>query len=75
MSCKDCDEYNEGQKGVAYYRWGTANIGLMGCPKHIKEVLDALNKAQTQSSGIEMMLELIGKYPTIAREEVERIHG
>jgi len=48
MSCKDCDEYNEGQKGVAYFRWGTANIGLMACPKHLKEVMDVLRKHQEE---------------------------
>lgn len=43
MSCKECEEYQE--KGlVAYYRWKNANIGLIGCPKHIKEILDYLNK-------------------------------
>jgi len=48
MSCDECDKYNEGQKGIAYYRWGTANIGVMACPKHLREVFDALNKVQKQ---------------------------
>ena len=42
MSCPNCEK--EDGSRVAYYRWGTANIGLIGCPKHIKEVLDYLNK-------------------------------
>ena len=46
MSCEECDKTNEGQQGVAYYRWKTANIGLMGCRKHLREVIEALNKAQ-----------------------------
>lgn len=46
MSCDECEKCNEGQKGIAYYRWGTANIGLIGCQKHLKEVIDALNQAQ-----------------------------
>ncbi len=49
MGCEDCDERNEGQKGVVYYRWKTANIGLMGCSKHLKEVIEALNKAQEEA--------------------------
>ncbi len=46
MGCKECEKYNEGQKGVAYYRWKNANIGLLGCPEHIKEVIEKLNKLQ-----------------------------
>lgn len=46
MSCEECDKYNDGGKGIAYYRWGKANIGLTGCPKHLKEVINALNELQ-----------------------------
>ena len=46
MGCKDCEEHNEGQKGVAYFRWKNANIGMMGCPKHLKEIFEVLRKAQ-----------------------------
>ena len=42
MSCPDCEK--EDGSRVAYYRWGTANIGLIGCPKHLKEVMDYLRK-------------------------------
>ena len=45
MACKKCEEYNEGQKGVVYFRWKNANIGLMGCPEHLKEVMEVLRKA------------------------------
>ena len=48
MSCEECDKFNEGQRGVAYYRWKTGNIGLMGCPKHLKEIMEVLNKYQTK---------------------------
>lgn len=42
MSCPNCEK--ETGERVAWYRWGVANIGLIGCPKHVKEVLDYLNK-------------------------------
>ncbi len=48
MSCEECDKLNEGQEGVAYYRWKTANIGFMGCRKHIKEIFVELNKIQSK---------------------------
>lgn len=44
MSCEDCNKESETIKRIAYYRWGTANIGLIGCKKHIKEVIECLNK-------------------------------
>lgn len=44
MSCKDCEEAEK--NGIAYYRWDTANIGMIGCPKHLKEIFEVLNKAQ-----------------------------
>ena len=46
MGCDECDKYNDGQKGIAYYRWKTANIGMLGCPTHLREIIDALNKIQ-----------------------------
>lgn len=46
MSCKNCDKHNEGQQGVAYYRWKNANIGMMGCNIHLREIFDALSQAQ-----------------------------
>ncbi len=46
MSCEDCNLKNEGQAGIAYYRWKNANIAMMGCEQHLLEVFKALNKAQ-----------------------------
>jgi hypothetical protein len=40
VNCENCEK-EDGSK-IAYFRWGTANIGLIGCPKHVKEVLDFL---------------------------------
>lgn len=45
MSCEDCDKAKF--DGVAYYRWGVADIGIMGCNKHLREVMDALTKIQS----------------------------
>jgi len=42
MSCKDCEDAQNGNMS-AYYRWGTANIELRGCRIHLKEIIDFLN--------------------------------
>ena len=44
MSCVDCEK--EDGSRVAYFRWGTANVGLIGCPKHLKEIIDCLNQKE-----------------------------
>ena len=46
MSCEECEKSNEGQNGIAYYRFGTANIGMMGCSKHLREIFDILSEEQ-----------------------------
>jgi len=48
MSCEACDLKNEGQEGIAYYRWKNANIAVMGCDVHLREVFDALNGVQAE---------------------------
>ncbi len=50
MSCNDCKQaQNEGM--VAPYRFGIANIDVIGCRKHVKEMFDVLNVHQGQPSG------------------------
>ena len=44
MSCKDCDEETEKLDKIAYFRWGNANVGLVGCSKHLKEAIDVLRE-------------------------------
>jgi len=44
MSCELCDQ--ETGERIAYYRWKTANVGMIGCPQHLREIFDALSKAQ-----------------------------
>jgi hypothetical protein len=45
MSCKKCEEFDS--KGyIAYYRWGKANIGMVGCEEHLKEIFTVLDQAQ-----------------------------
>ena len=48
MSCKDCQEAQRGEWS-AFYRWGTANIELRGCTKHLREVVEILNKIQKEN--------------------------
>ena len=43
MSCKDCDEFQRGT-GTSYFRWGTANIEVRACSRHLKEVYAALRE-------------------------------
>ena len=50
MSCNNCDIHQEGGL-VAYYRWGIANVGIMGCPEHVKEIIDVLNADQRARRG------------------------
>ena len=43
MSCEKCGKAQE--KGrAAYFRWKNANIALLGCKEHLKEVIEWLNK-------------------------------
>jgi len=46
MSCKDCNreqELHTDQSGF-YYRWKDANILIVGCRKHVSEMIEYLNK-------------------------------
>lgn len=46
MSCKDCEEVQQryAGKGGYYYRWKDANICILACEYHAKQVMDYLNK-------------------------------
>ena len=48
MSCEECEKYTEEMDRIAYYRWKTANIGLVGCPTHLREIMDVLNDFQAK---------------------------
>lgn len=43
MSCQDCETF-QNNGAVAYYRWKNTNIGISGCTKHVKEIMDVLNE-------------------------------
>lgn len=47
MTCKDCQaeqEACENRTGrIAYYRVDIANAAIIGCPKHVKIMIDKLN--------------------------------
>lgn len=50
MSCDECDKYEHDGK-IVYFRWGVANIGLIGCPKHLKEVMAVIREHQNKLRG------------------------
>jgi len=45
MSCEKCEEADKAGM-IAWFRWKYANIGLIGCNEHLKEVMDVLRAAQ-----------------------------
>lgn len=47
MSCDECDR-NEENGMIAYYRWGKATVGFIGCDEHLKEIFEVLNKYQEE---------------------------
>ncbi len=48
MSCEKCEASQDtfDATKVAYYRWKNANIAMIGCDEHLRQVFDALGKAQ-----------------------------
>ena len=44
MSCEDCNREQEEGTRAYYYRWGIANIAIICCEKHAKEIIDFLNE-------------------------------
>jgi hypothetical protein len=48
MSCAKCTEYQD-RKLVAYYRWKNANVGVAGCPEHVREIFEVLRGYQAKS--------------------------
>ena len=46
MSCEECDKFSE-KGAIFWYRWNIANIGIVACPKHAKEIIEALNEKQS----------------------------
>jgi hypothetical protein len=45
MGCPDCEKAQAGNL-VAYYRWKNANVAMMGCDKHLKEIFAVLREAE-----------------------------
>lgn len=43
MSCENCED--NPIRG-AFYRWSRANVEIIACEEHWKQIRDALNKAQ-----------------------------
>lgn len=62
MSCKNCNDIQDGKwteedlgngsvvrtkdHAKAYFRWKNANIEMVGCDIHLREIFDALSKVQ-----------------------------
>ena len=65
MSCEECEKAQDafGVYGGYYYRWKTANIAIIGCKKHVKELMEALNVIQSkkEKEKIHMEVEYKGK--------------
>ena len=48
MSCEECEHEQDEAKRIAYYRWKTANIAMIGCNQHLREIFDVLNEFQKE---------------------------
>ena len=46
MSCEDFDQAQLDGTVAFYYRWGVATIHIVGCRKHVQQVMAALNRVQ-----------------------------
>ena len=42
MTCKECEKFQEKGNSVYYFRWDIANVGFIGCEKHIGEIFTVL---------------------------------
>ena len=45
MICKACEEFQDSDKS-SFFRWKSANVEVRACEEHLREVFDALRKAQ-----------------------------
>lgn len=52
MSCEECEKKQNlafdknipDSTPIAYYRWKNANIAIVGCKQHVKEIVEFLNR-------------------------------
>ena len=51
MSCEACREFQATDNGVYWFRWGTADIALLGCRQHIGEVMQVLREHIRRPTG------------------------
>jgi len=45
MSCEDCDKATDlvaFNQPTAFFRWKNGNVAIVGCEKHVKEIIDFL---------------------------------
>lgn len=46
MSCEDCERIQEeGTDNIAYVRIGTGNVAIIGCNKHLTELIEKLRSS------------------------------
>lgn len=45
MSCAECEQLQASEM-TSFFRWGPANVEIRGCPKHLREVFEALSSVQ-----------------------------
>ena len=62
MSCEACElaqkrAMEEGH--VSFYRWKNANVMMVGCDEHLKEIYDTLSKAGNVLNSEELNKDII----------------
>ena len=76
MSCEDCDAIQDmvldknvpETVPIAYFRVGAANVAVLACGKHLKEVQDKL-----RNWGSKVMEILLKLRPDVSKEEVQSL--
>lgn len=52
MTCKECEKIDEKKELIYYFRWGIANIGIIACEQHAKEIIKVLREYKKKNSTI-----------------------
>lgn len=57
MSCVACEKAQQLGGTVFYRRWKIANLAVVGCEEHVKEMLDLLNKLPEKANNLARLVE------------------
>lgn len=49
MSCKKCEEFQDSGM-TSYIRWGNANVEVIACEQHLREIFKVLNDNNSQAT-------------------------